>query len=307
MSWWWNCLKENMRSRSTADNPETVKRERFATPLSVIGIFFAFILVLVLLYPEQGLLGVLGTSDDATTIRYQEALLRIRPDDTELRFRVAGSLVRSGSPRRALDLLSGVPAGMTAAQKHLLIELKYMALKNLFAHSEPGSSEWLRLKPLVASAAIELGGKNPPAWRLRDFANDARKAGDLELLQEYSQKVAAMEFQGNAQPNDEAAKAQIAGDYRRGAAICFEQMKQADTLAKRRELFFRAVRMLQAGNLPKEAFEAGERNLNGLYSDRATLIFLTRVGLAAGQPARAQRLVRRALGMETPRHQAGAS
>ena len=294
-----------MRSRSTADNPDTSKRERFATPLSVIGIFFAFMLVLVLLYPEQGLLGVLGASDDATTIRYREALLRMRPDDTELRFRVAGSLVRSGSPRRALELLSGVSAGMTAAQKQLLFELKYMALKNLFVQSDPGSAEWLRLKPLVATAAMEFGGKNPPAWRLRDFADDARKAGDVELWQEYSRKVAAMESQGNPQPNDEAAKAQTAGiDYRRGAATCFEQMKQAETLAKRRELFFCAVRMLQAGNLPKEAFEAGERNLDGLYSDLATLIFLTRVGLAAGQPARAQRLVRRALGMETPKRQA---
>ncbi len=295
-----------MRSQSTAGNPETAKRERFATPLSVIAIFCAFMLVLVLLYPEQGLLGVLGTGDDATTIRYREALLRIRPDDTELRFRVAASLVRSGGSRRALVVLSGVPTGITGAQKRLLIELKYMALKNMFVQSNPGSAEWSRLKPLVALAANELGGKNPPAWRLRDFANDARKAGDLELWQEYNQKLAAKETLENTQPDDEAAKAQIAGDYRRGAAICFGLMKQADTLAKRRELLFRAVRMLQAGNLPKEAFEAGERNIDGLKSDRATLIFLTRVGLAAGEPARAQRLVRRALGMETPKHQTGA-
>ncbi|MHB8056763.1 MAG: hypothetical protein ACYDHC_02585 [Desulfuromonadaceae bacterium] len=293
-----------MRSQSTADNPDTPRRERFATPLSVIGIFSAFMLVLVLLYPEQGLLGVLGASDDATTIRYREALLRMRPDDTELRFRVAGSLVRSGSPRRALELISGVPAGITAAQKHLLIELKYLALKSMFVQSDRGSAEWLRLKPLFASAAIELGGKSPPSWRLRDFANDARKAGDLELWQEYNRKFAAMETSEIAQPNDEAAKARIAGDYRRGAAICFEQMKLADSLSKRRKLFFCAVRKLQAGNLPKEAFEAGERNIGGLHSDRATLIFLTRVGLAAGLTARAERLVRRAMGMETVKSEA---
>jgi len=289
-----------MRSQSTADNPDTPKRERFATPLSVIGIFFAFMLVLVLLYPEQGLLGVLGASDDATTIRYREALLRIRPNDTALRLRVAGSLVRSGSSRRALEVLSGVPAGITGAQKHLLVELKYLALKSMFAQSAPGSIEWLRLKPLVALAATELGGKNPPAWRLRDFANDARKAGDMEASQKYSQKLVAMENLVNAAPDDEVTKVQTTGDYRKAASICFELMKQTDTLAKRRELFFRAVRMLQAGNLPKEAFEAGERNIDGLYSDRTTLIFLIKAGLAAGQPDRAQRLARRALGMERP-------
>jgi len=287
-----------MRSQSTADNSETPKRERFATPLSVIGIFCAFMLVLVLLYPEQGLLGVLGVSDDATTIRYREALLRIRPDDTELRFKVAGSLVRSGSSRRALEVLSAAPAAITEAQKHLLIELKYMALKDMFVHSRPGSEEWLRLKPLFASAATELGGKNPPSWRWRDFANDARKAGDLELWQAYSQKIAAMETLENSLPDDEAVKAQMAGDYRKEAALCFERMKQSRSQQKRRELFFCAVKKLQAGNLPKEAFEAGERNIDGLYSDRVTLIFLTRVGLAAGQTARAERLVRRAMGME---------
>jgi len=293
-----------MRSQSTADNPETPKRERFATPLSVIGIFFAFMLVLVLLYPEQGLLGVLGTSDDATTIRYRESLLRISPGDTELRLKVAGSLVRSGNSRRALEVLSGVPVETTRAQRLLLIELRYMALKNLFTQSRPGSAEWLRLKPLVALAATELGGKNPPVWRLRDFAVDARKAGDVASFQEYSQKIAAKETVESVPPDDEAAKAQMAGDYRQAAKICFGLMKQADTLVKRRELFFRAVRILQAGNLPKEAFEAGERNIDGLHSDRATLVFLTRVGLAAGQPARAERLVRRALGMETAKTRA---
>jgi len=293
-----------MISHLSAINPEKIpERERFATPLNVVGIFCAFMLVLVLLYPEQGLLGVLGASDDATTIRYREALLRIRPEDTELRFKVAGSLVRSGDSRRALEVLSRVPAEITQAQKSLLIELKYIALKNLFTQSGPGDAEWRRLKPLVASAAIELGGANPPAWRLRDFADDARKAGDLEASEKYRQMALAGKQLESSPQNVEAAKAQKPLDYRKTAKNYFELMKQAGTLAKRRELFFQAVRTLQAGNLPKEAFEAGERNINGLHSDRDTLIFLTRVGLAAGEPARAQRLVRRALGMKSAEHQ----
>lgn len=296
-----------MRSQSTADKREVPKRERFASPLSVIGIFCAFMLVLVLLYPEHGLLGVLGASDDATTIRYREALLRIRPGDTELRLGVAGSLVRSGNPRRALKVLSGVPAELTAAQRQLLIELRYMALKNTFALSKPGDAEWRRLKPRVACAAAELGGTDPPAWRLHDFAADARKAGDVDAWQKYSREAVAKEALENVLPDDEAAKAQMAGDYRKAAALCFSWMKQSVTREKRRGLFFRAVRTLQAGNLPKEAFEAGERNIDGLYFDRDTLIFLTRVGLAAGQPARAECLVRRALGMEKTKARAGAS
>jgi hypothetical protein len=176
----------------------------------------------------------------------------------------------------------------------------------MFAQSRPGDAEWNRLRPLVASAAVELGGVNPPAWRLRDFAADARKAGDMDAWQEYSRKAEARETLENRAPDDEAAKAQMAGDYRKAADICFGWMSQAAALEKKRELFFRAVRILQAGNLPKEAFDAGEKHLDGLGSDRATLIFMTRAGLAAGQTARAQRLVKRALGMETARTQAPA-
>ena len=296
-----------MRWQSTADKPESPQRERFATPLNVLGIFFSFMFLLFLLYPEQGLLGVLSEGDDVASIRYREALLRIRPGDTDLRMKVAGSLVRSGNSGRALEVLSRMPAELTKAQRQMLIEFRYLALKNMFAHARPGDAEWRRLKPLVASAAIELGGTNPPAWRLRDFAADARKAGDMEAWQAYNRKAEAMAALESPQPYDEAAKARMAGDYRKAAAICFESMKQADTIAKRRALFFRAVRILQAGNLPVEAFDAGESHLDGLSSDRATLVFLTRAGLAAGQPARAQRLIKRALGMDGNMQQPGNS
>lgn len=298
-----------MQWQSTADKSKSSRRERFATPLTVLGIFFSFIFLLVLLYPEQGLLGVLNGGDDAATIRYREALLRIRPGDTDLRIKVAGSLVRSGSYRRALEVLSHIPAGISGAQRFALVEFRYLALKSLFAQYRPGDAEWRRLKPLVALAAVELGGANPPVWRLRDFAADARKAGDMEAWQEYSRKADAIAKAAVAsvQPYDEVAKAQMAGDYRKAAAICFERMKQADSIAKRRDLFFRAVRILQAGNLPVEAFDAGEKHLGGLSSDRATLVFLTKVGLAAGQPARAQRLIKKALGMDGNIHHSGNS
>jgi len=277
-----------MRWQSTADKTEPFKRERFASPLNVVGMFCAFLFVLVLLYPEQGLLSVLGEGDDAATIRYREALLRIRPGDTALRFSVAGSLVRTGNSRRALEVLSAVPGGLTADQRHSLADMRYRALKDVYARAKPGDAEWLRLRPLFLAAANELAGPKPPAWLLQEIAADARKAGDNDAEQDFSRQ---------AQKNLNKSMAGAVGkfDYRATAGRYFEQMELAGTLSKRRELFFRAVRTLQAGNLPLEALNAGEMHLDGLSSDRATLIFLTRVSLAAGQPARAQRLIRRAL------------
>jgi hypothetical protein len=289
-----------MRWQSTADKPESPPRERFASPLNVVGIFLSFMFLLVLLYPEQGLLGVLSGGDDAATIRYREALLRIRPGDMELRLKVAGSLVRSGSYRRALELLPPGPAGLTADQRRVLVDLRYAALKNVFIRARHGDAEWVRLRPLFLIAANELAGPNPPAWRLQEFAADARRAGDLDAWQ-------AFERQAGASLNTDSAHAAEKPDYRASADHYFELMRKAATLTERRALFFSAVRTLQAGNLPLEALDAGEKHLDGLASDRAALVFLTRVGLAAGQPARAQRLIKRALGMDGDTHQPGTS
>jgi len=289
-----------MRWQSTVDNTEIPKRERFATPLSVLGIFCSFILVLVLLYPEQGLLGVLSGGDDAATIRYREALLRIRPDDNDLRLKVTGSLVRSGSYNRALEVLSIFKPGLSSDQQHLIRDLRYTVLKNLYSRAIRGESEWLRLQPLFLAAARDLAGSDPPAWLLKEFAADARKAGDQKAGQEFDR-------QAKASINNQQLQASVKMDYRATAAQYFEMMKGAEGLARRRELFFSGVRTLQAGNLPQEAFDAGEKYLNGLASDRATLIFLTKVGLAAGQPARAQRIIKKALGMNENKQKQGDS
>lgn len=278
--------------------------ERFATPLNILAIFCAFMLVLVLLYPEQGLLGILSGGNDAATLRYREALLRMRPDDLELRFKVAASLVQYGHSRRALDVLAAMPLELTKDQKHQVLELRYMALRDLFADTVDDPKEWRRIRPVVVEAATLLGGENPPAWRLRMFEEGARKAGDAEYAAEYGRKAAAKEKWENMAPNDVAAKALSAGDYHKAAEICFRWMREADSLEKRRTFFMRAVSALQAGNMPKEAFVEGERNIGTLYNDRITLIFMTRAGLAAGQPARAQRLVRRALGISSEKRRA---
>jgi len=290
-----------------ARNQPASQAERFATPLNVMAIFSAFMLVLVLLYPEQGLLGVLSGGNDAATLRYREALLRMRPDDLELRFKVAAAQVQYGHARRALNVLAAMPATLNKDQKQQVLELRYMALRDLLIDSRDELSQWRNLRAQVAEAAAALGGDNPPAWRLRMFEDGARKAGDTESADAYALKAAAKEQLENTAPNDAAAEALSAGHFRKAAEICFRWMREADSLEKRRTLFMRAVSALQAGNMPKEAFAEGERNIGMLHNDRTTLIFLTRAGLAAGQPASAQKLIRRALGISSERRRSAGT
>ena len=296
-----------MRWQSTAHKQPTSRRGRFSRPVAVIGVFISFLFVLVLLYPEQGLLGVLssGGEDAPAAIRYREALLRIHPDDSELHLKVAWSLLRNQKPERVLELIDAARPPLTREQLQKVDERGYRAFLLRLGGARRGAREGLDLSRRLAAAAIKWGGGNPAAWRLRQFAEDSRQAGDLDSWRQYSARAEARERVEKVGYADDAGQALMAGDYRRAAELCFAMMKKASAISERRIYFFRGVRALQAGNLPREAFSAGERHLDGLAHDRETLIFMTRAALAAGQPQRAQVYVRRALGMEKS-HQAGA-
>lgn len=271
------------------------RRERFSRPLSVIGVFCSFVAVLALLYPGKGLMGVLDVGEDAATVRYREAILRQHPENTGLRVSVADSLVRLGEFRRALDLLTPLPGNLTDAQLSKVIELRYLAVRSLFSLAGRGNEEWKHLRRQFVEAADRYAGDRPDLSRLRQLAADARSAGDMESWQALQARADSLEPQ--AVPVSPLSEALARGDYRGAAAICFDAMSRAESLQQRRALFMQGVKILQSGNLPLEALDEGERHLEELAGDRITLMFLTRVALAANQPSRAQHIIRRALGM----------
>lgn len=289
--------------RSRVNSPHSNKeRARFLKPLTIVGIFCAFVAVLALLFPERSLLKSLDNKEDAATIRYREAILRVRPHDTSLRIKVAESQLKSGNGQKALETIKHLPPELSSEQKNKVATLRYGALQNMFLDAGTGTPQWRNLKPLVHSAAMELAGPNPPLWRLQQLAADARSAGDLDAWSRYQKKIAALEAAANAADQlqqDPFSQALARREYRAAAAICFSGIHKAATVQQRRDLFMKGVRTLQAGNLPVEAFRAGEQHMDGLSDDRATLIFMTKVSLSANQPKRAQHFIRKALGMAT--------
>lgn len=295
-----------MRWSSTADRGDkpSPRRERFSTTIVVLGTFSAFILLLALLFPKERLIDILGRSrvGDPATIRYLEAMLRVHPEDSALRIRLAGLFMHAGYPRKALEALNGSHDGLSAADQRALLELRYRALKEILAAAGQKDGEWRRYQTAFAATARQLAKGSPKAMELRRFAADARDAGDLETWRVFTRQADALSPARLAQPQvaisgDPYTLALARGDYRGAAAICFDGMKQATGMTRRRELFIKGVRTLQSGNLPVEALDTGERNLDGLSGDREALVFLTRVGLAAGKPERAQQLIKRALKM----------
>jgi hypothetical protein len=261
-------------------------------------------LLLALLYPQQRLLDILNGSHsgDAATVRYLEALLRIHPKDTPLRIRLAGELMRVGFPHKTLVLMAGFPAQLSPLEQRTVLELRYRALREILFAPDRGEGDRQRYQADFADTARQLAQGKPTVSELRRFATDAREAGDPETSRAFNRRadilaasMAPVPAEGI--PGDPFALALAQGDYRTASGICFNNMKLATNNSLKRELFIKGVRTLQSGNLPVEAFEAGERYLNGLADDRDALVFLTKVGLAAGKPDRAQRLIKRALKM----------
>jgi hypothetical protein len=298
-----------MRWTSSAGNDKITlpRRERFSTVTVVLGTFSAFMLLLALLFPEERLLDILGRSygDDAATIRYIEAMLRVHPEDFSLRLRLVRSLMKVGAPRKALEVLNGFRAGNSASDQRTVLNLRYRVLKATLQASKKEDNDWRHNINTFAETVRQLSKGNIKEWELRIYAADAREVGDLDTWKKLVRRadalaIAATPVPGNVGTADPYALALGRGDYRAAAEVCFDAMKMAMTKSRKRELYFKGVRVLQSGNMPVEALDAGERNLGGLSDDRETLMFLTRVGLAAGKPERAQRIIRRALKMNSP-------
>lgn len=254
-----------MLSKPNAEN-KAKTRERFSDPLLTFGIVLLFLLLLYALFPQKRIMETMARSPARSrlVLSYREAFLRTRPSDSDLRIKLAEGLTESGQYGRALTVLDEHGDDWRTHREGYL-KVRYRALKGRLAGSALPVSERKQLQDDCSRVAQELNAINP-AFLERE--KDAAAAG------------------GTAPAS-----------YRERARGFFRSMGEADSVAKRRDLFMKGVKALQAGNLPAEALTEGEANMTGLETDRETLLFMTRTALGAGRPAAAQRFISRALGM----------
>ena len=233
---------------SAHENPP--ERERFSRPFAVIATALVFMGVLALFYPEQELLNLVRQDEikgPAARV-YLQALLRKRPQDHDLRLRLAVHYMDMEQYRQALRVLDAAVGEVSVAERERYAELLVASLERLFVLEQ--ADAW-RQRLLALGRPIETTEPTGP---------DA---------------------------------------YRRRAQSAFDQMNTAASLEQRRTLFFRAIRILQEGNLLMEALTAADAHIGRLAGDRETLIFLTRLALSANRPDLAQVYIRRALGLPT--------
>lgn len=271
-----------MTLRSTAPS-RWQERERFSRPLVVIGIAAAFLGLLTLFYPEQELLEILrqdGRRTPATRI-YLQGLLRNRPADHQARLSLGTLLLESGEARLALQALDGAVGPVTTDERTRYRELEFQALQRLVRTTQD-----TQIRQRYLAAAHDVVQHSRSVVLVRQVLANARRLGADMLV---ARAQATLERLGADQAVD--------NDYRQRAEAAFAAMQRATTVANRRMLFLQGLRVLQEGNLYHDVMVAADRHIGPLADDRETMIALTRLALAAGYPDRAQRYVRKALGM----------
>lgn len=293
-----------MKFRSSAHRLEP-SRERFSPPAAVAGIVVSFLLLLVILFPGRPLTEQFARQGgfSPALISYLEAALAKHPDDLLVRTRLAEALVDAGEPRRAIMLLTDAPPALDElGLRRLKARYRALLLELSPERQIPAAYRSAFLQELEKTLD-SLVPKGATAGELMQYAADCRRVGAVAVAEGLEKRIGSegRGAESGAPVMADSAEAALGrGDYRESARLCFEAMGRAGNIRERRALFLKGVKTLQSGNLLAEALAAADRNIDGLAMDRETLLFLTRLSLAAGDPERAQRYIRKALGMAGP-------
>jgi hypothetical protein len=281
-------------------------RERFAGPFVSLGIVLAFLLLLFFLFPEKRIMDGMANSGDSSTVAlgYREAMLRARPADMKLRMEFAEGLVESGQFHKALDVLNECEGFLSAQDRGRYLKTRYRALKGILFAGGAGGSDSKPLSKDFSRVVRELAESGANTRALGRMYWEAKEIGEMETASLLSRKYSVITDTpvGGA---DGISPGDGSPDYyREQARLAFASMGKAKGIEERRSLFMRGVRFLQSGNLVGEALAAGEAHIHGLESDRQVLLFMTKIALAAGKPAVAERYIRKALRMGPARETA---
>ena len=276
-------------------------RERFASPVAVFGMFAAFILLLVVLFPQREILALLQTSQlgNPVAMHYLRALSGIRPTDGDLQLSYAEALVAAGRFGAALPVLDAATAHLPSSRLRHCLELRLVILQGLLQEMAVNSLEYGKFKSEYAATARRLSGSGTSLVDLQPYLGQPRFSGTAEALAFLEGKEETLQNQpAPLAMVDTPESALAAGDYRKSAHLLFDAMDRETSIDRRRQLFLKAIRTLQSGNLLDEALAAADRNIDGLANDRTTLLSLTRLALAANRPVKAQEYVKRALAVD---------
>jgi len=279
------------------------RRARFFGPWIIAAFVFAVIIILIIFFPKREILSEVEDihTADPVSANYLKNLIKTYPDKLRFRILFARQQYNHGKVLEAKKILKEVMA-QEMDDENLTLQvrwLNYQIQRDEAYGFKPGSTESKQAKTAVKSD-IETLAKTPLGSReLTELAKDALYFGSsktaveiyISLLKRYPDQSA--EWFANA-----GRVALSVGDYRNSARFYLLAKFRSKTIAEKRLNFINALKSLQAGDMVNQALVIANRYLTDLKNDKKTLIFLTKLALAANKPQLAQKYAISALQLQ---------
>jgi Flp pilus assembly protein TadD len=288
--------QRRLRSGAGPDAP----RARLLSGWALGGIALMVGATLVLVFPRRALIEEVQREggNESLTLAYLTNLVKTEPGNAELGVLLAEKKFALGEPDEARVALASLRPGADDSVRRRALRLEYRILETEALAKTPGSEERAAAQQRLLHSLRSLAGRSWPVYDLVYFARQASSLGDARLARDLYARLIASGETAAPQWLEEASAIELgAGNYGAAADLLFALQARASSRADKREYFRRAVSTLQSGNRPQEALRAAEQHIGELDGDEQTLQFLARVALAANDPARALRYVRRLMRM----------
>jgi tetratricopeptide (TPR) repeat protein len=238
-----------------------------------------------------------GKAQDNRTAALR-AQVEKEPGNADARFSLAQrelELGKIGEARAALEPLynSSDPA---VRQRARMDDFK-LQMQQLYA-MKPGSREREReterlRQELTAMSQYEWSPENT-----QELANLGGQIGARRARADLYRKLVKGDSNASRQSVEQAGRAVLSdGEYSAAAEIYFTAQERAPSREDKRHYFMQGVRALQAGNMPREAIAAADRNIGSLDQDDEILRFMIRLARASNDTKRAQFYTRKLMRM----------
>lgn len=276
------------------------ERARFASPGQILGFGLIVLLALLAVFPDQSLERRLESSayGGSVSLAYLGAWLRAKPDDNHLRLVLARRQIQQGElvlAEATLQPIFRAPEveGYDRAEAALMVlEVREQQMWRL----KPGTDAFATARSAYLGQLRQVTAYSWESARMEGFAHQAIALGDFDLGRDlYLRLIRDNPYHSLAWYERIAQMDLAAGHYEAAANIYFAALPYTVDRAQRRQYYLTGLRILQSGNLLREAVASGQAYLGPLEDDRDSLLYLIRLALASNRPDVAEKYVSRLL------------
>ncbi|MBP7493071.1 MAG: hypothetical protein KA803_13360 [Rhodoferax sp.] len=288
------------RSKRYAGVDDEIPRLALSSTWQLLVIALLIVALLVLIFPRKALIASLYEQEvlDELTLSYIQNLYRAEPGNADVAILLAKSqqfeLAVVDLESMLSPFISGGGDGRQRTQARLLLADAYGRAFDTFTDARSRASVVASAKAMMEQAADD----KIPRHLARVFFALANK---FRIESERLAYLALIVPELVPKTPEEYAREWLGlGDYATAAHYFFVAREEATNTEDARRLFMTGMGAWMASSQFKQAMLAADQHIGDLDNDLQTLRYLTRVALAAGDPARAAYYARRLVFIRLP-------